>query len=113
MSAPQLAGRMGVTRQGVADLERRERDGTVTLATLSKAAAALDCDLVYAIVPRKGLAALMESQARSRAEAEVKKAAHTMRLEAQQVPPEETEHLIRDRASDLLSNTPRKLWNLE
>jgi predicted DNA-binding mobile mystery protein A len=112
MSAPQLARRLGVTRQGLADLERRERQGTVTLAALSKAAEALDCNLVYAIVPRSELSTLIQAQARSRAQAEVQKVTHTMRLEAQEVPSEEAERLIHERTMDLLSKSPRKLWDM-
>lgn len=113
MSVPQLAQRLGVTRQGLADLERREQEGTVTLAALSKAADALDCDLVYAIVPRSELGNLIEAQARARAVEEVKRITHTMRLEDQEGPPEEAERLIVERTADLLSKNPRKLWEIK
>lgn len=113
MSAPQLARRLGVSRQGLADLERREREGTVTLAALSRAAEALDCDLVYAIVPRSELGTLIEAQARSRALAEVQQVTHTMRLEAQEVPSDETERLVHERTVDLLSKSPRRLWEIK
>ncbi len=112
MSPPQLALRLGISRQGVADLERRERAGTATLAALARAAEVLGCDLVYAIVPRVELRALLERQARLRAETEVQKATHTMRLEAQEVSSDAAEQLIRDRIVDLLSKNPRKLWDL-
>ncbi len=113
MSARQLAQRLGVSRQGLADLERREREGAVTLAALSKAADALGCDLVYAIVPRSELGSLIEAQARARASDEVKRIVHTMRLEDQEAPSEETERLILERTADLLSRSRRKLWEVK
>jgi len=68
MSAAQLGARLGLTRQGVADLERREVSRGATLAALEKAAEALDADLVYAIVPRTSLSKMLRKQARKRAE---------------------------------------------
>src|SRR5215217_7999866 len=53
MSAADLAERMGVTQSTVARLESSERDGRIQLDTLQRAADALDCDLVYALVPRR------------------------------------------------------------
>ncbi|MGQ0548993.1 MAG: mobile mystery protein A [Armatimonadota bacterium] len=111
MSIPQLARRLRVTRQTMADLERREIQGSTTFAALRRAADAMDCDLVYAIVPRRELNALLEDQARQRASSEVKKVAHTMRLEAQDVDGAETQRLIDDTAANLLEN-PRTLWDM-
>src|SRR5258708_6275127 len=52
MTTAQLARRLGVTKQRVGVLERAEAEGKLTLASLKRAAQALGCDLVYAIVPR-------------------------------------------------------------
>lgn len=112
MTMPQLARRLRVTRQAMADLERREVQGNATLAALKRAANAMNCDLVYAIVPRRELSVLLEDQARQRASSEIKKVAHTMSLEAQDVDTEETQRLIDDSAASLLLGNPRKLWVL-
>ncbi|MGH7552095.1 MAG: helix-turn-helix domain-containing protein [Longimicrobiales bacterium] len=63
MSGFQLAWRMGVKQPTVAGLERNERDGTITLDTLRRAAEALGCDVVYAFVPRAPLLDGVERQA--------------------------------------------------
>ncbi len=110
MTTPQLARRLRVTRQTMAELERREIEGRATLDALGKAANAMSCDLVYALVPRQELDALLKDQARQRALSEVKKVAHSMRLEAQNVDIEETQRLVDDSAADLLEN-PRELWD--
>lgn len=47
-----VAWRLGVKERMVYQLERSEQKGSITLQRLKEAAAALDCDLVYAVVPR-------------------------------------------------------------
>lgn len=111
MSSPELARRIGMTRQGVSEIERRERDGSVSLAVLQKAAEGMDCDLVYAIVPRKSLAELMKEQARKKATDEIRRVVHTMLLENQGTALEETDRLIEERADQLLRGSRRALWS--
>ena len=57
MTAGQLGGRIGMRGQSVLDLEKSEKAGTIQLKTLRKAAEALDCTLVYALVPKTSLSA--------------------------------------------------------
>jgi predicted DNA-binding mobile mystery protein A len=111
MSASQLATRLGTTRQAVSDLERRESRGTVTLGALKRAADALDCDVVYALVPRTSLSAMRERQARRRAERELGRIAHSMGLEAQYVIPAEHRQQVAERANGLLRNWSRRMWD--
>jgi predicted DNA-binding mobile mystery protein A len=49
-----LAKRLGVTKHEVFRLETAERTSRIVLANLKRAAEALGCELVYALVPRKG-----------------------------------------------------------
>ena len=84
MTSAQLGRRLGMSAQGAADLERREGDGTITLASLRKAADALDCDVLVALVPRTSLEETINAQARRKAAAERGRVMHTMSLEAQQ-----------------------------
>jgi len=50
----EAARRLGVVKWEVFRLEKAEREGRIVLATLQRAARALDCELVYAVVPVKG-----------------------------------------------------------
>jgi predicted DNA-binding mobile mystery protein A len=84
MTSAQLGKRLGMSAQGAADLERREREGTVTLATLRKAADALECDLVVVLAPRTSLDQTIRDRASVKAAAERGSVMHTMSLEAQQ-----------------------------
>ena len=83
MTATQLAKRLRITPQSVLDLEKREVAGTITIATLKKAAHALDCHLLVALVPHQGLEKAVEQQAMTKAREERNQIVHTMGLEAQ------------------------------
>ena len=54
ISSGELARRLGTSRQLPLQLEKGEAEDRVTLKSLRAAANALDCDLVYALVPRSG-----------------------------------------------------------
>ena len=45
--------RMGISESAFSAMERREELGEISLKKLRSCAAALDCDLVYAVVPKK------------------------------------------------------------
>ena len=51
----QLAKRMGVSAPRISVLERDEQKGAVTLKMMARAAEALECDFVYALVPKTSL----------------------------------------------------------
>lgn len=56
-----------LTRQGVADFERAEGEDKITLASLRRVADAMNCDVVYALLPKSGsFADLAEHAARER-----------------------------------------------
>jgi predicted DNA-binding mobile mystery protein A len=109
MPAAVLAERLGVADTTVLRLEESERLGTAQLNTLRRAADALDCELVYAFVPRRSLEEQVLEQARARAEAEVRRIAHSMALEDQAVSARETESLIEARIQEWLAKPG--LWD--
>jgi predicted DNA-binding mobile mystery protein A len=83
MSAAQLGRRLGLSQQGVADLERREKNGAISSSTLAAAAEALNCDLSITLRPKSSLEEMVRSQAEAKARQERDRIVHTMRLEAQ------------------------------
>lgn len=84
LSSSDLAAKMGASRQLIIQQEHAESRDRITLKSLRALALALDCDLVYALVPRGGsLPALAASQARSRARNDVIGVEHSMALESQ------------------------------
>lgn len=84
VSSGQVAERIGASRQLVAQQEKAEAEGRITLKSLRELANALDCELAYALVPRSGsLRALEEDRARAQARENVLRVEHTMALEGQ------------------------------
>ena len=55
MTTAQLGKRLGVSQPRIVELEQSEVSGRVTLNTLQRAAEALGCRLVYALVPDRPL----------------------------------------------------------
>src|SRR5690348_6564297 len=84
MTGVQLAARMKVRPQTVEALEKSEASGSIQLSTLRRAADALDCTLVYALVPKNSLEEAVKQRARKIAIRDLGRVAHTMKLEAQE-----------------------------
>lgn len=55
MSSKALGVRLGMTAQGVRNLEQGEANGTLSLNTLTRLANGLDCEVHYVLVPRTSL----------------------------------------------------------
>ena len=108
MSALQLGTRLGVKPQSVADVEKSEAYGTIQLKTLRKAAEALDCTLVYALVPNSSLEDAVETRAREVARKELARIAHSMDLEDQGLSKVEREAQIDEYVREHLRE--RDLW---
>ena len=68
MPAIEFARRMGVQEREVYRMERAEKESRIELGSLRRAAEAMDCELIYALTPRKGT--LGEMAAGHRAERE-------------------------------------------
>ncbi len=108
MSGTELAARMGVSQQVVSEIERNERHATARIETLSRAADAMDCELVYALVPRTSLEETVRAQARRKAAQHLAHVAHHGRLECQEVPPEELAAQVEELMSRFTDR--RGLW---
>ena len=85
MSAAALAARLGTTPGAVTRLEQSEAADRIGLDTLRRAADALGCDLVYLLVPRRPLTAVVRERARELAHQQVTATEQTMRLEDQAI----------------------------
>ena len=83
MSAAAVAARLGTTAGAVTRLEQSEAADRIRLDTLRRAADALGCDLVYLLVPRRPLTAVVRERARELAHRQVAAIEQTMRLEDQ------------------------------
>ena len=109
MTGVQFATRLGVRPQSVEALEKSEASGAIQLNTLRRAAEALDCTLVYALVPNASLEDAVNTRARKLAMRELGRAAHTMKLEGQGTDDANLEERIEAYIRDVLKD--RELWN--
>ncbi len=111
MTTAQLGKRMGVSQPRAATVEKAEVSGSITLGSLERAARALDCQLVYALVPRESLDALVNARARTLAKQRLDAISHSMALEDQRVS-EDDERLQLERMIEKLLHAPgSKLWD--
>ena len=112
MSMQQLGNKLNVSKQGIMDIEKREKDGSITIKSLREIARAMDMQLVYGFVPNDGsLVALIEKRATELATQIVMRTAHTMKLEDQANSKKRIETAIRERATAIKNEMPKILWD--
>lgn len=113
MTSGVVAERLGVTASGARKLEQAEAADAITLGTLRRVAEALDCDLQYALVPRRPLGEMRWQQALRLAHQWQQRAGRTMALEAQSVasPSATAEERLEDMAEEILRTSGTRLWD--
>jgi predicted DNA-binding mobile mystery protein A len=89
-------------------LEQSEAKGSIELATLRRVAQALDCTLVYALVPNATLEATVRARARAFARGRMGPVEHTMALEDQKVGAKDTEAWLDEIVRE---KNPRLFWD--
>jgi predicted DNA-binding mobile mystery protein A len=110
MTTRQLAKSVGVTQAAVSNTERTESRGDITLATLQRYAAALDCEVVYALVPKRPLEDMIEERADRIARDQVGRVRHSMGLEDQSTNKKHLEREVADMRQRLLEGKRSRLW---
>lgn len=116
MSSRQLAERMGVTQSTAYALEQREAKSKITLESLEKAANAMECRLVYALVPREPhifLTDILRERAMQVAKKIVESAEHSMKLEGQGRTKEQIQESIEELANELVNEVDSRIWESE
>src|SRR5882762_261206 len=79
ITASEVAKRLGKVPSLVAELEKSEAEYRITLKSLRATADALGCQLVYALVPKKGsIQDLAEERVRTKAAENVRAVEHSM-----------------------------------
>lgn len=109
----QLAERVGVGHGSIAQLEKREPQKKVTLELLEKAARAMDCKVVYAIVPvnaENNLDKIIKNRAREAATKIIKEVSHSMRLEKQGTSEKQIQKEIDRITNELIELNDSRIW---
>jgi predicted DNA-binding mobile mystery protein A len=112
MSMQQLGNKLNISKQAILDIEKREKDGFITIKSLKEIARALDMQLVYGFVPNDGsLEALIEKRATELATKIVLRTNNTMKLEDQGITNERIKKAIKERAEEIKNEMPKILWD--
>jgi predicted DNA-binding mobile mystery protein A len=112
MSLQQLGDKMSITKQSVQNIEKREKDGSVTIKSLREVAKAMDMHLVYGFVPVDGnLDALIDRKAKELATQIVMRTSNTMKLEDQENTKKRIEKAIQERTDSIKNEMPKILWD--
>ena len=111
MNGRQFAERMGVSPARISKMESDELAGALTLKTLRKAAEALDCTLVYGLVPKTTLEDVVRKQVAMYAGLRFNRISHTMALEDQELTTQEKKKARKTMEEDLLRDMPKTLWD--
>ena len=113
MSAEQLANRLGLSRARIAQLENAEAHDAVTLRTLKDTANAMECEFVYAIVPKgnSSLEDIIKTRAAKIAKERVARVAHSMSLESQTVDTHLLKYKKDELTKNLIEHLNKKFWS--
>lgn len=110
MTMAQMASRLGVSQSRIATLERAEAEGAITLKSLERAAEALECRLVYALIPRQPINEMVADRAALVARRRLDSVRHHMTLEDQAVDRVEDDAQLTDLARKLAETAGSALW---
>lgn len=112
MSLRQLGQKLSITAQGVKDIEKREKNGSVTIKVLRQVAKALNMRFYYGFFPEDGsLEAMIEKKAMELAENIVHRTSIHMSLEDQAVSQERLKEEISEMAGKFTNELPKLLWD--
>jgi predicted DNA-binding mobile mystery protein A len=108
LSQSQLAARAGVSRATVQQMERAEAERRITIASLDKLAAAMDCRVAIAILPKGGS---LEDVRRRQASMKAEYLLHENVKDNKRPPkPADLERRKQQLVTRLLRGSRRRLW---
>lgn len=108
-----LAKRLNCSQANITMMESRERKGTINLNTLDQLAKAMNCKLVYCIVPIQPFDKMLEEQAILIAKRQITLVHHSMLLEEQGLSEQQLKQMEEDYIRELLQGNPKKLWRTD
>lgn len=112
MTMNQLGKKLGVSRQAVLDIEKREMEGAISIKTLREVGKALDMKLVYGFIPIDGsVEALVDRKSKELATEIVMRTSQNMALEDQENSDERLRRAIEERTNEIKNKLPKALWD--
>lgn len=111
MTREQLAKRLGISRVSAYRVENDETTGRMTIARLQRIAETLDCELVYALVPRTSLADTVKKQAIKQVQRKLNRVNASQALEDSALSNEALSRQVDDLVAELTINRSSTLWD--
>ena len=108
MTTTQLAKKLDITQPRIVNLEKNEKN--TKISTMERIADALNCDFVYAFVPRENIDNILYNQAKKKALKILNKVNTNMGLENQL---SNNQDLLEDLIKDLLDDNIARIWDEE
>lgn len=108
MTTTQLAKKINVAQPRVINLEKNEKN--TKISTMERIADALNCDFVYAFIPRENIDNIIYNQAKKKAIKILSKVHINMSLENQLT---DSDELVEDIINDLLDDNISRIWDEE
>lgn len=106
MTTTQLAKKIDVSQPRVINMEKNEQN--IKISTMERIANALNCDFVYALVPRENIDDIIYNQAKKKALKILNKVKKNMGLENQLA---ESEDTLEDLIQELSDNNIARIWD--
>jgi len=106
MTTTQLAKRIGVAQPRIVNLEKNEKN--TKISTMERIADALNCDFVYAFIPRENIDNIIYNQAKKKALKILNKVNANMNLENQL---SKNNELLEDLINELLNDNIARIWD--
>jgi predicted DNA-binding mobile mystery protein A len=113
MSSRQLAKRMGVVQSRIVALEKAEATDSTSLKSLREAAEALNCKLVYALIPHAPLDEIVRNRAAAKAIDQFAHVAQSRMRESQSLTVTQMNEEIERLTVEILHEPLRYLWEDE
>ncbi len=112
MTMEQLGKKLGITKQGVQQIEQREAKEIITLSSLKEAADALDMIFFYGFYPKDGsLNKLIDKKVKELASRIVLRTHHNMKLENQNIENRKIKKSIDELSTELKRELRKSLWD--
>ncbi|MGG7036275.1 MAG: helix-turn-helix domain-containing protein [Flavobacterium sp.] len=112
MTLEQLGNKLGKSKQGIRAIEESEKTGAISIKSLKEIANALDMQLVYGFVSKKGsFNAYVDAKAKELAKKIVMRTHQTMQLENQGNNDLIIQKAIEDLTIEIKQEMRRSLWD--
>lgn len=110
MSLEVFGRRLGMSKQSARAMEVAERDESITIKRLRRAAAALGCEVHIVLVPVLPLEDQVAASAYAAARSEVERVQHLMVLEDQALYDDQLDAMTQDIASEMIRTSDPRIW---